>query len=1405
MLYDQGYFYGNMNDYGLKVHNSSVNNNAVFESLQKRKREFDDSLVSEYTDYSDICESFCYIGAIRINQGELNSRYSTLHHIFIPAEKTDINDPYTYIRYFYPYYYNSSKNLNEPLYQADIPKIPLNYNELLSFCMLDGKENRKRFAKLLELMYNVIFMEKTVAVVLPDKFFEISDLSPTMPQSPQNCYQIAAVLMLLLHIVVPDCFSKFNEIKDLRLRLKYSIVKNTSHKRGFCFISSTNAQSNIDCEVFDFHSKYDDFNTASFYYSMAGEVQKSPEALYDFLKEICTVAGVDKFSCRQSNTRHLAFNALLEAYEKSVPVRTIKNSEQLVTWNKYSDIINYHFPNTSQVYLKEYISHLVKFDGKGQIPSDEHLFGFWQQLKETGFDNPKDAIFIIDECRSIETLSAFIKDIINNKAVLSYFSIYEKSPFKRLIESISDEKDGLYALKKFAEIMKNAEYPDLLPYNEMAEDCIKNAKVLFENPDLRRDWLDALLDSKIWEKSALCKWVYDNIHISDNIEDIKKIKQRLNIKINYDILVWKKIFEISYGKFIECFEKDKNSNTVKNMYDCCSWVDICDSLSEYIEVPNSFYKSREESDIYYSQYSIEHSNSFDEINKYFSDNPKIQDCYFMRIGAIIDKDIKNLNEENKKDLQKIFVWVKLNENQFSSNSFFRILKKDDVHDAKKELIRKIVDEKDFSLLEFIDCINDEELEKNVWDSICVYDFPAVELQNYHLLQPLLHNVNTYLYDLYDNFDKDISGSIRKLKEKFRENSDELKENTKLFMDMYEVKEKCRNSKTSMKNYLYLAYLLDDEKVYRIIYHNFDGIIPESEKANNPDIITLQEYIYAYSYIKAWIEKKDSVTQLSDILYSVKLLGYKNLDNEEIRLFSQTMGYKVDRKFLDTEKAIFEKDTNISNAFEELEKRYTTYPETLGEYADITSLKKKSQKRLFNGISDVLLQDDIPYESKMEYIRCAEKLELIDSESKDLLRSLKADIEDSKNIQNENRQQSLLDILVKLQKHELRVTPNLWKKIQSLINKGINSLSFVEYYAGYELQKIFDNEKYDVSSVKEKYQKYNEYIMNDKSLKKFWWLYVECNGNIKYLREFWKNCDPFPITFEVLYDNLPREYHIAKMIQDIWQIIANENIKIITSPLFALYVIFQGIINKKYDYSEIDNCFSYVSHMIKNCTIISRVAFIDKNIEILKNVLIYIMEKNGEDLIESCSSNKISDIFKYYFECVNNAVEDSKGNTYIHKDIAKLAKTPVLRTFLNERKEEFLWGSMSKVYRNLPVFMNVLKIWIINDFIEKNDSGFIKNYKGKLAFSDSEKKLLNFIYDIYRKDDGTLMDYDTKSKLRNVFENDIFCLDNARRVGELSNLEKKYLYDIREVISEKKIMQTEPRVPREVKLLAEEVL
>ena len=479
MLYDQGYFYGNMNDYGLKVHNSSVNNNAVFESLQKRKREFDDSLVSEYTDYSDICESFCYIGAIRINQGELNSRYSTLHHIFVPAEKTDINDPYTYIRYFYPYYYNSSKNLNEPLYQADIPKIPLNYNELLSFCMLDGKENRKRFAKLLELMYNVIFMEKTVAVVLPDKFFEISDLSPTMPQNPQNCYQIAAVLMLLLHIVVPDCFSKFNEIKDLRLRLKYSIVKNTSHKRGFCFISSTNAQSNIDCEVFDFHSKYDDFNTASFYYSMAGEVQKSPEALYDFLKEICTVAGVDKFSCRQSNTRHLAFNALLEAYEKSVPVRTIKNSEQLVTWNKYSDIINYHFPNTSQVYLKEYISHLVKFDGKGQIPSDEHLFGFWQQLKETGFDNPKDAIFIIDECRSIETLSAFIKDIINNKAVLSYFSIYEKSPFKRLIESISDEKDGLYALKKFAEIMKNAEYPDLLPYNEMAEDCIKNAKVLF--------------------------------------------------------------------------------------------------------------------------------------------------------------------------------------------------------------------------------------------------------------------------------------------------------------------------------------------------------------------------------------------------------------------------------------------------------------------------------------------------------------------------------------------------------------------------------------------------------------------------------------------------------------------------------------------------------------------------------------------------------------------------------------------------------------------------------------------------------------------------------------------------------------------------------------------------------------
>ena len=149
MLYDQGYFYGKMSGSGLKLRNNSGRNDGIFDKLPKRQKEFNNSLVAEYTEY-DESSIFCYIGAIKIDQGTQDARYDTLHHIFVPAEPTDINNPYTYIRYFYPYYYNFSKRLTDPIDKMNIPDISLDYHELLSYCGLDGDENRKRFAKLLE-------------------------------------------------------------------------------------------------------------------------------------------------------------------------------------------------------------------------------------------------------------------------------------------------------------------------------------------------------------------------------------------------------------------------------------------------------------------------------------------------------------------------------------------------------------------------------------------------------------------------------------------------------------------------------------------------------------------------------------------------------------------------------------------------------------------------------------------------------------------------------------------------------------------------------------------------------------------------------------------------------------------------------------------------------------------------------------------------------------------------------------------------------------------------------------------------------------------------------------------------------------------------------------------------------
>lgn len=1420
MLYDQGYFYGKMSDYGLKLRNNSGRNDGIFDRLPKRQREFDNSLVAEYTEY-DESSIFCYIGAIRIDQGTQDARYSTLHHIFVPAEPTDINNPYTYIRYFYPYYYNFSKRLTDPIDKMNIPDISLDYHELLSYCGLDGDENRKRFAKLLELMYSVIFMEKTVAVVLPDRFFDfdMQDIPDTISkeEKPKNCYQIAAALMLLLHLTVPDCFSRYNEIKDLRAYLKYSIVKNTSNKRGFCFISSSNAQYGVNCELFDFDSNYNDFDISSFYYSLAGEAQSSLDTMHDFLQGLCSVAGVEKFSCRQPNTRHLALNGLLKAYGKSVPIRTILNAESLITWDKYINIINTHFANANDnIYLKEYVGHLAKFGGKEQIPDDEHLKGFWNALNPNHADNAKNVLFLLDECRSNETLISFLENIIDNSEILLCFSVYDESPFKRIVECISNPENGLYYLEKCTGLMKRASASDLPIYSDIIADITDNAITLFSVTRSKRKWLDIMINSGLWDETWLQRLVYNNTLVYSNAEWIKTQKGYLDVSQIYDMIVWKKLFDTSYEKLSECFnqdkkcfEQDKNFSNVQNRNNFAAWNDICDSLAKPLKDTKVFHQLKKEAETFYRKYDIANTSSFDGIEVYFSNDTELQKCCIEHLGVIIDNDLNDLNETNQNDLKKILAYIKRQAGSNNASDAFDGY----VNNIRDQLIWKTVSEKQFSLLKFIDSLNDNNLRQTVWNSIPIDSFPYIEEEKYNAPQPLLKNIRLYLYDMYSRFDKDIAGSILKLtdKEKFRDNIQELKDNISVFIALDAVMEKCKASKTSMKNYIYLAYILDDDRIYRTIYNNFNSQIPACEKANNENVHRLAKNMYSYAYVKFCISKEEAAFKAEDILSNIEQIGYENLDDEESKQFQQMIAHRVNRKFTDKENKMFEPNCNIFEAFDKLKVCYSYYSDIFSKYADILYLVRLSQCRLCERITD-LMTDDIPYETKMDYISCANELELANEEQIKFLNGFKVDIEEGRIIQEENSQNSLADIYEKLQNRELSITDNLWNRIQTLINTNMEYFTFNEYNAGYELIKIFRNSRYNVSDAFRVYQDKNLEIQNSGSFDKFWWLYVDCRINMGYIRNFWEVCDLS--NFKELYDVFPPEYEMPAMIRDICLITDNQEFKIIKSPLFALYKLMQDLFGNKSGISSDD--FDDIDLMIKKCTIVSRVSFLDNNIEMLKEVLLLIIRNKAEELTKSCNEYAVSDAFRYYFGFADNASKNSRGNTYFHIDIVNELLSTKMTDFLNKRRTEFLWDSLSPSYRELPVFMKVLKIWIIQDFIKKYNKGHVKTYNGqpsnesyrginadRLTKSGLEQNLFRFIREIYKDDDGTVMDTDTKNELKEVFKSDIERLEKAKRTGSiLSPSEKKYLSQIKELITGRKAT---PCDPREVKLLAEELL
>ena len=391
--FDQGYYYGIINRGGLNIHNCSGKQNIMLKSITKRSREFDNGLITEYTEYVNSCKCVCYIGVIKIDQGDYNARYDTLYHIFVPTV-SNLENPYDYIRYVLPKYYDFSKSLDVPLNKEKIPPISRSYDELLSYCGL--KSDTKRFAKLLELTYGVMFDKKT-AVILPDEMFEIENkpVPQTLGEKPENCYQLAAALMLLLHLLVPNCFDSFNSQDRLRIALMYSISKTTLYKNGFCFISKKDSENpqNVDCPIFEWECNYD-YPQDSFYYALAEKAQQSLESMNDFLNKLCEMRGVEKFPCcrQQENLRHLALNDLLSTYRGYIPKLDIERHTKihiLMNWSYYQTLIKRYESKPENVAYKEYITNLVECGGKDQIPDDTEIRKFWIEFKVENFSDVK--------------------------------------------------------------------------------------------------------------------------------------------------------------------------------------------------------------------------------------------------------------------------------------------------------------------------------------------------------------------------------------------------------------------------------------------------------------------------------------------------------------------------------------------------------------------------------------------------------------------------------------------------------------------------------------------------------------------------------------------------------------------------------------------------------------------------------------------------------------------------------------------------------------------------------------------------------------------------------------------------------------------------------------------------------
>ena len=961
MFYDQGYYYGKMDSHGLTVHNSSGQDNKVFESVQRRPKEFDSPLVSEYIEYSDTCRGFCYIGAIAIDQGAYNARYDTLHHIFVPKMPSDLSNPYSYIRYVFPHYYRSPKSLDDKLSEINIPEISLEYHELLQYCGLDGEENTRKFARLLEIMYSILFMDKTAAVILPEKQFEITGEIPeyVSGSTPENCYQAAAALMLLLHLLVPDCFLTFNSVEKLRLRLKYSIVRDTSLKNSFCFVEENNAVIHEGCETYDWSGKYN-YSEDSFYFVLAREAQKSVEDMQKFLAELCEMNGGKKFSARQLNLRHLALNDMLRVYRESIPRRAIWETTHLITWGSY---IKQYGEN---VFYPEYISNLSKYNGYGQISDDNAVIGFWNVLKEEDFRKTDETVFLLNDC-SDTLFITLLKDVIDREEIMSALVRSENIiMFQRMWHIFSVDE-----LKEWTELFGSVSDREEETYSDIFKQLVANAEMLYNKLDSleeKRQWFIVMKDSGLYSPEQLLEvFVWNNSPVGNDAISLRNHKNILDFRYDYDKIILKKISYVSAEKCKALFNDIENNNNIRNnKEDVQKLMSLCEEIEK--ELPEA------KCDVdtkavrkYYRQYDIQNALSAAELGEYPEDDIELQECYILRLAELIE-------ERNKDDIKFALQWRSGHRYDVRKRADYRHLL--DVLEKIGNYYTDILQEalqynNQGNNIQFVlkecDFFADTEWAEQIWNSIRVEQFPVIKAVGYTLAHQSYTNRQT-LFCVYDSFEREnCPEKITLLRKDILKVSDDVKE----LMKLEEIRQKCCSSRTAMTNYLYLASILNDKNVYRTVYENFGGnILPYNQQTNYKNIQEFAEKLESYAFTKSYLNgkniTKDEIPKL--------LAGVPMLDKEEQADFKSKTEQNIQKELKNAADKILEKDADIRIRFESwkstlalLEKYFDKQ-----QLIDIKRLKNDAVIYLSSKIT-VKLDETLPDREKNAYRYCQDEL------------------------------------------------------------------------------------------------------------------------------------------------------------------------------------------------------------------------------------------------------------------------------------------------------------------------------------------------------------------------------------------------------------------------------------------------